>query len=185
MRFHVLCAVLPAILIGSIGPQVAHADIYTWVDASGSINVSNLTPPEGAHVLKVVHESAAQVASPADAARQADVQALAQRVLQLEGELAAVQYTPPAAPPYIVMQAPPVVQYFIDVAPPQVQYNSAGQPGCDPGWGDCGNWWNTGFYPAGVVFVQTPTFRRFPPVRGGRQFAGQPPMRRPESIRRG
>ena len=28
----------------------AHADIYTWTDESGRVNISNLAPPEGARV---------------------------------------------------------------------------------------------------------------------------------------
>ena len=28
-----------------LGLQVAHADVYTWVDASCGMTVSNLTPP--------------------------------------------------------------------------------------------------------------------------------------------
>jgi hypothetical protein len=37
--------------------QVASADISTWVDASGTVNVSNLPPPKNARVTKVEHES--------------------------------------------------------------------------------------------------------------------------------
>jgi hypothetical protein len=185
IRIHFLRAALPAFLIGTMGMQAAHADIYTWVDSSGSINISNLQPPEGVRVTNVMRESAPKVAPPVDAALQANVQALAQRVRQLEGELATAQYQAPPPPAYAVMPAPPVVQYFIEIAPPQVQYNSVGQSDCDPAWANCGTWWNAGTYPAGIVFLQAPGFRRFPPVRGGHQFAGQPPMRRPEGSRRG
>jgi Domain of unknown function (DUF4124) len=184
MRIRLLRAALAAILIGMMGAQVVHADIYTWVDSSGSINVSNLAPPDGVHVTNVMHETAPK-APPPDAARQADIRALAQRVQQLEGELAVAQNQAPPLAAYAVMQAPPVVQYFVDVAPPQIQYNSTGQSGCDPAWADCGTLWNAGTYPVGIVFVQAPNFRRFPPLRGGRQFAGPAQMRRPESSRRG
>ena len=38
-------------------PQVAPTDISTWVDSSGTVNVSNLPPPENVRVTKVVHGS--------------------------------------------------------------------------------------------------------------------------------
>jgi hypothetical protein len=37
--------------------QVAPTDIYTWVDARGTVNVSNLPPPENVRVTKVTHGS--------------------------------------------------------------------------------------------------------------------------------
>ena len=42
-----LNAGLPAVLAWTLALQPAHADIYTWVDASGTINMSNLQPPSG------------------------------------------------------------------------------------------------------------------------------------------
>ena len=62
---------LPAILAATFGLQLAHADIYTWVDASGSINVSNLAPPDGVRAASVMHESAPATATSDDAARDA------------------------------------------------------------------------------------------------------------------
>jgi len=55
---------LSVLVAGTLGLQLAHADIYTWADASGSVNVSNLEPPQGARVISVTHTS------PADAARE-------------------------------------------------------------------------------------------------------------------
>src|SRR6266581_7624250 len=72
---------------GTFGLQGAHADIYTWVDASGSINVSNLAPPDGVRVTSIMHASAPAATSDEtdrDAARQAKTQALEDRVRQLE-----------------------------------------------------------------------------------------------------
>jgi Domain of unknown function (DUF4124) len=185
MRMRYGLSALLAFLFGTMGTQPAYADIYTWLDANGSINVSNLTPPDGAHVTSVMHESAPRVVPAAEAMRQADVQALAQRVQQLEGELAMAQYQQPPPQAYAVMQ-PPVVQYFVDASSPQFQYNSTGPSGCDSGWGDCGNnWWNAGIFPVGVVFLQAPRFKRFPPMREGRQFAVKPPMQGGGGSRRG
>src|SRR5207245_6989787 len=74
----------------ALGASLAHADIYTWTDASGRTNVSNLPPPEGARVSHVVHETPPPVAAPSDGAREAERQAqlrvLSERVQQLEAE---------------------------------------------------------------------------------------------------
>src|SRR5215831_19019459 len=99
----VLRIVLPFALAGTLGVQSAHADIYTWVDASGALNVSNLQPPDDARVIRVTKDA------PAPAV---DAQALAERVKQLEAQVAQAQrpIPPPAdyAPP--AMYAPPPVQ---------------------------------------------------------------------------
>jgi hypothetical protein len=189
MGTRLLRASLPAILAGTLGLQLAHADIYTWVDASGSINVSNLAPPDGVRVASVMHESAPAAAARAEAtreaARQAEVQALAERVRQLEDiELAKGQAPPPvdyrAIPPPVIQYVvvPPPAQYAVNPAPPV-------NPGCDPGWFDCGLWGIPGIYPTTVVVLRAPNFRHFHPGRGGHQFVAQPPMRAPGTLRRG
>jgi len=182
---------LPAILACTFGLQLAHADIYTWVDASGSINVSNLAPPDGVRVSSVMHESAPAIAARAEAAReaarQAEVQALAERVRQLEDiELTKGQAPPPAdyraiPPPLAVIQyvvVPPPAPYAVNPAPPA-------NTGCDPGWFDCGLWGFPGIYPTSVFLLRATNFRHFHPVRGGHQFAVQPPMRGPRTLHRG
>ena len=87
-----LRASLLAILAGTFGLQPAYADIYTWVDASGVVNVSNLAPPENVRVTNVIHASAPKITTRddanRDAARHAEVQALTERVRQLENEVA-------------------------------------------------------------------------------------------------
>lgn len=191
MGTRLLRASLPVILAGTFGLQFAHADIYTWVDASGSINVSNLAPPDGVRVASVMHESAPAIAARAEAARQAEVQVLAERVRQLEDiELARGQAPPPAD--YRAIPPPPVIQYVV-VAPPAVAppapyaVNPAppADPGCDPAWIDCGLWGIPGIYPTSVFLLRAPNFRHFHPVRGGHQFAVQPPMHSPGIFRRG
>jgi uncharacterized protein DUF4124 len=178
-----LRAALPAILAGTLGVQVAHADIYTWVDASGAINVSNLAPPDGVRVTKILHASAPETVAredaARDAARQVEAQALAERVRQLEDEVAFAERQAPPRVDYPPVPAPPVVQYIVEPAPPLMQSVSTAPAysGCDPTWMGCGSWWTPGFYPASVVVVSVPNFRRFPPVRGGHNFAVRPPMR--------
>src|SRR6185369_4471549 len=114
MSTHLLRKGLPALLAFACGLPVAHAEIYTWTDESGRVNLSNLTPPTGVKVTRVVRESAPKVASATpreevarDTLRDAEVQVLAERVrqLQYEVELAKrpvpqpVEYRGPPAPP--------------------------------------------------------------------------------------
>jgi hypothetical protein len=182
---------LPAILAATFGLQPAHADIYTWVDASGSINVSNLAPPDGVRVASVMHESAPAIAARAEAAReaarQAEVQALAERVRQLEDIELAKGQAPPSAD-YRAIPAPPAVIQYVVVPPPAPYAVNPAPPantGCDPGWIDCGLWGIPGFYPTSVVVLRAPNFRHFHPGRGGHQVAVQPPMRGRGTLHRG
>ena len=180
----ILRTALPLLVAGTLGLQCAQADIYTWADASGSVNVSNLAPPEGARVISVTRTGAADAArenAARDAARRAETQALEERVRQLEEEASARRQAPPQVV-YRDIPAPPPVQYRIDPAPPPVQYTVFSSPpayaaGCDPGWMGCGVGWFPNFYSTGVVFVRVPTFRRFPSGPVGRHFVARPPMR--------
>lgn len=193
MLTRALRVALRAVLASTFGLPLAHADIYTWVDASGSINISNLAPPEGVRVAKVMHESAPAAAAREDAAREAarlaEVQALAERVRQLEDEVDFARRPMPPPMDYRAIAAPPVVQYFVIAAPPPVQYPVDVAPpastGCDPTWMGCGLWWSPGFYPPSVVVVQAVNFRRVLPGRGGHHFAVQQPLRAPGGMRRG
>jgi hypothetical protein len=190
MSTRLLRASLPPILAVTFGLQLAHADIYTWVDASGSINVSNLAPPDGVRVASVKRESAPAIAARAEAAReaarQAEVKALADRVRQLEDiELAKSQAPPPAD--YRAIPPPPVIQYVVVPPPAPYAVNPAppANTGCDPAWIGCGLWGIPGIYPTSIVVLRAPNFRHFHRGRGGHQFAGQPPMRPPRTLRRG
>jgi len=183
-----LARVLPAALALTLGCSLAHADIYTWTDKSGTINVSNLPPPDGVKVTNVMHESPKKVASNDSGGDppSPDVQALTDRVRQLEQEVDLARRQPPPPPPYpvapypAVQAPPPVVQYpsvqYQIVEMPPTQYGGYGpnggnygwNAGCDPDWwGSCGGWWGPGFYPSTIVVVNAPGFRRpFPPHAG-------------------
>ena len=184
MRKHLVAAILPLTLVCSWATQLAHADIYTWTDAKGTVNISNVAPPEGTHITKVVQESPPEViearAAAAAAAREAEVQMLAARVRQLEfeAEMARrqqpmVMYAPPPTPPA-------VVQYVMNVAPPQSSYGSGSGYGCDGSWGDCGPGFGYGFYPPAVFVVGAP-FRARPPFQRGHRpgMQGQSAVRAP------
>jgi hypothetical protein len=190
MRF--LHVVFAAGFAGVLAPQLAHADITTWVDASGTVNVSNLDPPAGARVTKVIRESASKTTrdeAARDAARRTDVQALTDRVQELEDELERGRRPAPAQVEYRAVPVPTPVPYPVpypaDPAPAPAQYTAAGpyaSGGCDPAWISCGSWWNPYFYPYSVVVVKSANFRRGPNFHNGRPFgthqpAGQHPMR--------
>jgi len=120
---------LPALLALACGLPVAHADIYTWTDASGRVNVSNLKPPDGVKVTRVVHESAPKAAPVTprqevarDTLRDAEVQVLAERVRQLQYEVELAKRPAPQPVEYRGPPAPPIIQYF---AQPEVQYVAA------------------------------------------------------------
>ena len=176
-------AALPAILAGTFGLPLAHADIYTWVDASGAINVSNIAPPDGVRVTNILHARPPEVVARENAAReamrQAETQALAERVRQLEDEVALARRQAPPRADYRPSPAPPVIQYIVEQAAPPMQYAadvpSPAYTGCSPAWIGCGLWWVPGFYPASVFVVSAPNFRRFPPARSGHNFAIRAP----------
>jgi hypothetical protein len=166
--------------------QPARADIYTWVDAAGRVNISNIDPPEDARVTSVVKSGSVAPASRTDQGRDAEVQALAERVRQLQD--AVDQARRQAQTPIQYQSAPPPpMQYLVDSAPPAPQYADYAAPqtmyGCDPSWGYCPLWWGAGVYPAGIVVVRAP-FRHFYPGHGGHRVAPPQPLRASGGTRR-
>jgi hypothetical protein len=159
-----LRGMVSAVLVFALALPPAHAALYTWIDRSGLVNVSNLPPPDGVRVTNVTPavppEIAAGYEAARAAARRAEVEALAERVRQLEVEAEAASR----------LQSPPPVQYVpvpVPVAIPApvpvlYQPEPVAQPaaGCDPSWLGCTDWWNPGFYPGSVVVVTVPQYRR-------------------------
>jgi hypothetical protein len=194
---------LASMLACTLGLRVAQADVYTWTDASGRVNVSNLAPPEGARVSHVVHEAPPPVAavndSAREAARQAQLRALSERVQQLEAEANLARDAVPSDLMYPRVAAPappPSVQYNVTVLPSAPQYNAEpppqNYPSCDPAWSGCLSWWGASFYPTPVVVYRAPNFRRGQPFRGEHPFHGQhrvtatsPSPRTPRQFRKG
>jgi len=175
------------------GAQMARADIYTWTDASGRVNVSNIAPPQGVRVTSVVHEDpekiAAQLEASREAAHQYEVQALADRVRQLERE---IDYgrRPMMAPPMpypIAPPSPPLVQNIVvEQAPPaQTPYPAAvpywpqvppiGTIGCDPMWISCGAWLGPQLYSTPIIVVRAPGFKRGSQGHGSQGHGARPP----------
>ena len=173
-------AVAVAVLFAT-GVPLARGDVYTWTDANGKVNVSNLTPPDGANVSNVVHETPRPPVPPAPivvaAAPQADVQFLAERIRQLEYEVQSARRQPTSYPmEYAPMPPPPVVQYAAEPAE-QPSYPSYG---CNPEWYGCWSGWNGfgfGGYP--VVVLSTPGFHR---PFAGRGFHRSPMLKTPMPV---
>jgi len=181
----ILRTALPMLVAGGLGLPLAHADIYTWADASGAVNVSNLAPPQGARVISVTRTSPADAArenAARDAARRAETLALEERVRQLEADAELAKRQPPPQVVYPVIPAPPLMQYRYDPVAPPVQYTvyssaPAYTMGCDPGWMDCALGWYPNFYSMGVVFVRAPSFRRFSSFPVRHSFGPRQPTR--------
>ena len=175
MRSYSVHAALAAIL--ALAAPLALADVYTWKDPSGRLNVSNIAPPEGVHVESVVHEDPPKPSPSAllgrDAAHAADVQTLNERVAQLEDEVERAKQQPPL-PPVVYRPAPsaPPVQVTVNVMPPAPApvpayappypvysgYPYPGYPGlpydyCDPTIFGCPF---LGYPVGGVVVLSTP-----------------------------
>ena len=93
-----------ALVIGLGVPSTASAEIYGWVDASGSVTYSNLPPPRGAKLTDVIHEEPMSPQEVADANHRSEVSALNDRIRLLELEMArsqreVVDYPAPAPSP--------------------------------------------------------------------------------------
>ena len=169
----------------------AYADIFTYVDAKGRVNVSNIEPPEDARVTSIVRSKPSPPAPPegtGDARGNPQVAALTRRIEQLEDELARNEPSPPPAPPVVyptVVVPPPVVttQAIVYAVPPSPQ--PAYDYGCASWWSGCGLWWGPP-----VVFVgSTPVSgrsdrfnHRRDPMMGNRGFTPRPPLF-PSSLR--
>jgi len=177
-------------LVTVFGWTAAHADIFTWVDASGNVNLSNRPPPEGARVTNVYREDPA-VHATAEAAHAAaardELRALNERVTQLERDLDAANDRPPPAPVVYATAAPPPVAYppviaqtIVVSSPPA--YAAPGPPAyadCSSPWGGCAFPDNFGFYPGGIVVVSAPASHRFDGNHRGPRVRTPPSMRSP------
>jgi hypothetical protein len=167
--------------------SVAHADIYTWTDANGKINVSNLVPPDGVKVTKVVKEQPRSAAEIAAEAQRQQMAMLAERVRQLESELVARD---PPAPPAPIVVAPVIVTQPAAAPEPYYPPEQPAYTGCDPSWFGCSYFGPTWWYPVAVAPIKPGRhFHRFDkitqlPVRpvGFNQKPGIPPgFNRPPS----
>jgi hypothetical protein len=137
-------AVLGALLAAAL-PAVASAEIYGWVDPSGTVTYSNLPPPRDAKITDVIHDTPMSPQAIAEAARRSEISALNDRIRLLELELARTQRE--------------VVEY---PGPPP---GPAGV-GCGPdGYSDCNPQWGP-YYTTGFLYGTGD--------RGRRDYRGEP-----------
>lgn len=181
MPTHLLATALAFALVCIFAQRPAEAEIYTWVDAQGRLNVGNLAPPNDARVTRVVRETPSNPYNDAAraAAQAAEVEALAQRVDQLQAQLHAAARTAPPLPQVVVVQAPAPAPYVVESpAPPMYAQD------CANGWGGCNAWWGSAFWPF-ATFVYLPSTLNARPEwnRGRHGQRGDPrdggPARRP------
>jgi hypothetical protein len=184
LRWLVLACSVPLLAAAS----AARADMYTWTDAAGRVNISNVAPPEGARITNVRHDVAPRLPPPdpaweairaaereremqalAERARELEMQVLAERVRSLEREVESSQRRVAASMPMPIPYDYP--------APPQYVASAASvNPGCDPSWAGC--LWNPGWYSGfggGVVVVGVPVARRYASFHGGQRFSPSRP----------
>ena len=151
--------------VSAVVAAPACADIYTWVDGNGVTNVSNLAPPANVHVAAVTVErtpaSSARADAAREAARMAELQALSDRVRQLETEAQTIVPAPLAASSAPVVVAPVYVPVPVaasaPVVLPYVQPMPTLASACDPAWLGC-----TGLYSPTVIVVSSIAPRRSP-----------------------
>jgi hypothetical protein len=172
-------------IVAALAWTSSWADVYTWTDSTGKLNLSNRPPPDDAHVISVYREDPAVHAS-AEAARAAmraeEVAALNERVTQLERDLDAASQRPPPAPVVYTLPAPPPAPY------PPVVMQTIVVPGT-PTYSDCGNPWGNctyagdfGFYPGGIVVVSAPASHRFGAMHRSPHAHAAPPSRIPMPV---
>lgn len=175
------------VLAGLLAATPAEADIYTWVDASGNLNLSNLAPPEGSRVTHVFREDPTLRAS-AEAAHAAtqreELRALSERVTQLERDLDAASH-PPAPPVVYPPETPaPVVYEQATPAPASLTYAMAQAivAPATPAYADCSSPWAScmspgyfTYYPGSIVVVSAPARHSAHPFRRPQRAGSSPP----------
>jgi hypothetical protein len=167
-----------ALAAGLLASPLAGADVYTWVDAKGNVNVGNLKPPEGARILGVTRENPAvkaQSDAAREAARQDEINTLTRRIAELENKAQAAFDAPPPVPyaPAPAYSPPaPAPQYNINVTVVPGQgpdYAAAFAPyGC--AWAGCATWFPFA-YPIAVIATTPHDVHRH---RGGVRPPGFP-----------
>jgi hypothetical protein len=188
-----------AALLAALIATPAMADVYTWVDASGNVNVSNLAPPAGARVTAVAHESAgaaARAEAARKAAQEAEVRALSERVAELENAAQASRMAPPvygpppgmiAAAPYAAPPPAPRPQFVVTTMPSE-DYD-ASPPGYACAWAGCPLPFAGGYY--APIVVVPPLFNHRHDRHGRRDHVAPAPhvvgtpARPPRMTRRG
>jgi len=136
-------------VVGALAPVGASAEIYAWVDPSGAVTYSNLPPPKDARVIEVIQDIPApspQSQAAAEAAHRSEMQALNERVQQVERELQQSRMPAPPPPMPYPSAAPPSYG-----PPPGYGPVASYGPGCDPEYYDCSSWDGPVYYTVGAL----------------------------------
>jgi Domain of unknown function (DUF4124) len=96
-------------LVLGFASAAADAEIYRWVDASGGVTFSDRAPPAGVRVTDVIHVDPPLPAATVEAAHEAEMRMLAQRVRLLELERDRSERVAMAPPPAYA-PAPPAYE---------------------------------------------------------------------------
>jgi uncharacterized protein DUF4124 len=167
---HNRAAVL-VLLAAAALPAICSAEIYSWVDPDGVVTYSNLPPPNGVRVTNVIHEEPLSAKAPAEAAHQAEVSALNDRIRLLEFQTARQQRE--------LVESPGLLPQPL-------------APDCGPGGGyDCSSDWEPYYTTALLPYYYGSRFTRrgfyghgghrppFSPGRGSHVSAASPGVGRP------
>jgi hypothetical protein len=170
-------------LLWIAAPSTACADVYTWIDALGSTNYSNVPPAKSAiakNVKVVVTETprpapaATPAAKPARPTPPAEQELLA-RVKNLELLLLAQQQAPPAPPPAPRLAPPASSAPYFEAPPPSpvVYYDNPGDSGAYSGaYPDYYYYTPVPLYATALYAPRAYFVRPGRMVPGGRTFAG-------------
>lgn len=138
-------------VVGMLAPSLASAEIYAWIDSNGDVTYGNMPPPKNARVFEVIEEAppaSPQSQAAAQAAHEAEMRALNEKVQQLEQELRQSHMPPPAPYP---MAGPPGYGPPPDYGPAP-DYAAAPSYGpCDSDYYDCSAWAGPIYYSVGVA----------------------------------
>jgi hypothetical protein len=160
-----VCALAAA---AALATPPARADVFTWTDASGRLNMTNVEPPEDVHARRIVQKAVPKSApKPSVAAQPSEVEALKERVAELESEVDRARQASAAPPPAPVIVVPPIV-VAPPAAPPVPPAAYVAPPpvaACDPLVFGCPAFG----YPVNVIVVRTPRFHRFHHAHGERR----------------
>ena len=169
----------------------AHADVYTWVDAAGNVNVSNLAPPAGTRVKSIAREdpdAKARAEAARAAAKDTQLRAFADRVAELERANEAPAGPPPfpyaMGSPFYGMAPPYAAPYGGPPPAPAPRFSVATMSSAPPddapsffpacGSLDCVPMLGSPFYAPAVVVI--PAFQQHHHHGHGTRHAGLPAM---------
>jgi hypothetical protein len=168
-------------VVGVLAPSLASAEIYAWIDANGDVTYGNMPPPKNARVFEVIDETplpTPEKQAAIEAAHQAEMRALNQKVQQLEQQLQQSHYQAMPPPPYPMAAPSPYAPA------PEYSAGPSYPTACDSDFYDCSSWAGPVYYTVGVLpyggfrhhhdFDGFHRHGHFPHPGGGSNFVSMP-----------